>query len=274
MKRIKNIAAANFGMLLRSMRQHCRLTREQLAKRVGISPARLARLERGEQCPDERTRMKLEQVFGCTLYLRPHKQVTVEVGKNKEDIDEGIAPLIREMWVAGIDTVMSCQQDGHGSVWIEFEDLEDIMAFFTIVARYEPGPDTLYNRMNPVFVDKGPLPSWDVELFIQDLGAWACEHDPGMNGQYEPAFYFALSLRFPPQDLPTVLKRLKAHNRRRRRLQAAMPSPMNQHAGGADPIAAEAPAAVVGRSRACGTPPEDEHPKDDGAPDAVVDHTI
>lgn len=36
---------------------------------------------------------------------------------------EGIAPLVREMWIAGIETHMSCQEDGGDKVWIAFPDI-------------------------------------------------------------------------------------------------------------------------------------------------------
>lgn len=54
-----------------------------------------------------------------------HRQVTVRVGPWCEEIDEQIAPLIREMWIAGIETSMSCQ-DGWGKVWLQFHELSAI----------------------------------------------------------------------------------------------------------------------------------------------------
>ena len=51
---------------------------------------------------------------------RRHPTVLVEVGDMKEEIDEMIAPLIREICLAGMATAMSCQEEYRDTAWIEF----------------------------------------------------------------------------------------------------------------------------------------------------------
>jgi len=66
---------------------------------------------------------------------RPRPTERVVVGGWDEEIDVEIAPLIRSLWEAGIETVMSCQDTGNGWVWIEFADLEGLEEFVTIVVQ-------------------------------------------------------------------------------------------------------------------------------------------
>jgi len=148
---------------------------------------------------------------------RHHAAVTVRVGQRSAEIDTAIAPLIREIWKVGIDTFMSCQEDGWGKVWICFPDLVDLVRFLNIVARYEPGTETIYNRMNPQLLCSDSKPAWDYELHPNDSALLLSESgDEQEAAAYDgPAdFFFTLSLRFPPCDLPTVLSRLRQHNRR------------------------------------------------------------
>ncbi len=147
---------------------------------------------------------------------RKHRTVPVRIGPWHADIDEAIAPLIREMWIAGIETEMSCQQDGFGKVWISFTELADLVRFLNIVAEYEVGATTLYNRMNPrLRLDDMNL-AWEYEMFVDDSALILVESHAEMPDEYDydepPHFYFTFSVRFPPSDLSRVLARMKWHN--------------------------------------------------------------
>ena len=148
---------------------------------------------------------------------RQHRAVLVQVGQWSEEIDEGIAPLIREMWIAGIETFMSCEQDGFGKVWIAFTALEELAGFLNIVAEYEAGAETLYNRMNYKLLMNDEGPAWEYEMFVDDSALFEAEShaDKPEDCQYNgpPDFYFTFSVRFPPSDLPFVLTRMQQHNR-------------------------------------------------------------
>jgi hypothetical protein len=163
---------------------------------------------------------------GCTIHqstnsdhkgfnaMPMHTTVTVQVGALNEEIDELIAPLIREIWIAGIETHMSCQGDEAGSVWICFHDEADMIAFLNVVAEYEEGADTLYNRMNPRWHDSPSSPdAWTFDLIPHDCGLdWDSADRESHDGH--PDFFFAFSVRFPRCDLPTLFERLKRHNQR------------------------------------------------------------
>ena len=70
-------------------------------------------------------------------HRRKHKAVRVRVGKNNERIDRNIVPLIREIWRAGIDTVMSCESAWYDWVWVQFAELADVIRFLGMSARYD-----------------------------------------------------------------------------------------------------------------------------------------
>ena len=50
------------------------------------------------------------------------------------EIDTYIAPLIRQIWAVGIDTLNSCEENvPRGYIWIEFATSEDLREFLAIV---------------------------------------------------------------------------------------------------------------------------------------------
>ena len=147
---------------------------------------------------------------------RKHRAVLVRIGPWSAEIDEAIAPLIREMWIAGLETHMSCQQDGFGKVWIAFTELANLVRFLNIVAEYEVGATTLYNRMNPQLRLEDLDLAWDYEMFADDSALVLAESHAEMPDDYQyaesPDFFFTFAVRFPPSDLPRVLTRLQRHN--------------------------------------------------------------
>jgi hypothetical protein len=146
-----------------------------------------------------------------------HRTVLVQIGPWRELIDEVIAPLIREMWIAGIQTVMSCQGDENGTVWIAFDDLENLAAFLNIVARYEAGAETLYNRINYQLSLDDPELVWEYGLIVNDGAALRCESQvERADGELHPGaadFFFTVSVRFPRCELSAVFSRMQQHNR-------------------------------------------------------------
>jgi len=146
---------------------------------------------------------------------RTHPAVTVRIGPWEAEIDVAIAPLIRELWIAGIATLMSCQENDLGKVWIEFPDVGQLAKFLNIVAQFELGGETLYNRMVRVLSSQDPHAMWDYELFPADAALVWPDEDRGETefGYEGPSdFFFTCSVHFPPGDLPLVFERLQAHN--------------------------------------------------------------
>ena len=130
-----------------------------------------------------------------------HKTVVVEVGDYREEIDEGIAPLITAIWQAGIDTSMSCQGTASGMAWIEFHSVDELASFLNIVADYEPGVDTLYNRINYQWTGEMSASPWEYQLNPMDINELE---------SYEGAtdIMFTVGVRFPTSDIPVILTRL------------------------------------------------------------------
>lgn len=58
------------------------------------------------------------------VHAKRHKMVVVKYNDEEAYVDEGIAPLIEELWKAGIHTVMSCDENRPGWMWIEFRSSE------------------------------------------------------------------------------------------------------------------------------------------------------
>lgn len=56
--------------------------------------------------------------------MAKHKQVGVKYKEIEEDIDALIVPLILEIWKAGIETLMSCQ-NSMNKIWIDFPDVHE-----------------------------------------------------------------------------------------------------------------------------------------------------
>jgi len=133
---------------------------------------------------------------------RRHKTVLVEIGPWKEEVDELLAPLIAAMWEREIETNMSCQEVEPGIAWIEFASVSDLIEFLNCVADYEPGVDTLYNRINYRLTGATSAPVWEYQLNPLDVSE-------GDERQPPPDFLFTAGLYFPRCDLPTLLTRLK-----------------------------------------------------------------
>ncbi len=148
-----------------------------------------------------------------------HPQVRIAIGKREAEVDEGIAPLIAELWKADIDTVMSCQ-DNLGRVWIEFSSAVDAERFLDIVAGdYSADVHSLYNRVTGEYEDE------DWRTFRAEH-AWRYDcHPLDYNGPLiddageieqpaasERAIVLNVSVRFPKYDLDEVLSRMRAHN--------------------------------------------------------------
>ena len=136
---------------------------------------------------------------------RCHKAVVVEVGSHCEEIDEAIAPLIEALWRTGIKTMMSCQEADPGIAWIEFDDMEHVQKFLNLVADYEEGADTLYNRItHDLITSTSATPMWEYQLNPLDCGG----DEEGRRQDRDCDFIFTVGVYIPHADLPVVLDRL------------------------------------------------------------------
>jgi len=98
-----------------------------------------------------------------------HRAVIVEVGVWREEIDEALAPLVREIWLAGIETMMSCQEVEPGIAWIEFPAVEELLRCLNLVTRFEPGVNTFYHRIHHQLVGPMSAPVWEYRFDLSDI---------------------------------------------------------------------------------------------------------
>jgi hypothetical protein len=95
------------------------------------------------------------------MMAQHHKQVRLEAGGFAADVDGGLAPLLREIWLAGIETISCCQEasesvaplledyphlaayveENRGRAYIDFAELEGVERFLTLIARSGPSDD-------------------------------------------------------------------------------------------------------------------------------------
>lgn len=145
-----------------------------------------------------------------------HRAIHVKVGTREGDIDAKIAPLIRELWKADVDTVLSCQNNPAGWVWICFDGCDSCERFLNILAEYDPHPESLYNHIRG---ENGFTPNellWHFEIDFTDLAVEEDEHgDERPVGP--PMLHPEISVRFPHSDLPDVLRRMRLFNNRNSR---------------------------------------------------------
>ena len=140
--------------------------------------------------------------------ITEHKQVTIWVGNEGVEVDEGIGPLMELIWLAEIDTMLSCQEIQPGIAWICFPSPSDATTFLNIVAQYEGGADSVYQRV--LGSDDRSLPAWSVDGELENR--WGYERR-----QRRARWSFSVSIRFPTTDIPLLMARLKRHNARRDR---------------------------------------------------------
>lgn len=148
-----------------------------------------------------------------------HPQVVIQHGDQEAEVDEGIAPLILELWKAGIDTMMSCQ-DNNGRVWLAFPDPVDATGFLNLAADFDTDVHSLYNALGAGEYEPEDWENfrenraWHYQASPIDYGAGLGDDDELYDRGYRD-FGFHISIRFPQQDYPVVLARLKAWNERR-----------------------------------------------------------
>src|SRR4051794_9409681 len=102
-----------------------------------------------------------------------HEQVTVQHPTEGEiEVDAGIAPLLKVLWKAGVDTSMSCQCTEGERVWIEFPTSCDVERFLLLVANHldlsrerAHVDHTVYRRMTDPLVPD----AWSYETYPLDV---------------------------------------------------------------------------------------------------------
>jgi len=145
---------------------------------------------------------------------RKHKIIFVEYKKELEEIDEKIAPLIFEIWKAGLKTCNSCQSNPKDYIWIEFCNIKNASKFLEIVIKYDKVYGSMYWRALNNYGSKNWL--IDTSLFdcylIDEIRNEEVVHIH-KNKNNEIKVDFRVSIRFPKKDYSIILKRMKNYNK-------------------------------------------------------------
>lgn len=140
---------------------------------------------------------------------RPHKTVVLRYEDEDIEIDEALVPLIQEIWKADIATMMSCQETESGIAWIKFDSMDDFLRFLNIVAKYQEGANTLYNRINYQLTGDISKPLWEYNITLHDIES-AAEERRQVGGIVD--FDVTVGLYFPREDMSIIFERIQAHN--------------------------------------------------------------
>lgn len=168
--------------------------------------------------------------------MRTHPATVVQHGDLVAEVDLDLAPLVVEIWRAGIGTIHSCQDVGEnlaelatrlphvaeiarrelGRASIGFSGVEPLLGFLDAVANAGPR-DGFYERM----AHWASPDAWQLVLGLQDLGL-ACDNDdddPGERGLAPDGVPLSqlsagsFQVRFPRSDLAEMTERMRRHNR-------------------------------------------------------------
>lgn len=158
--------------------------------------------------------------------VRTHPATTVAHGALIAEVDLELAPLILEIWKAGITTIHSCQDVGEniaglaerlphlaglvgrerGRASIGFPDSPSALAFLEALAN-AGACDPFYERM----LHWAAPDAWQVAVAVRDEGLRAGE--PGSATPPSRLAPVSFQVRFPRSDVGQVLERMVRHNR-------------------------------------------------------------
>lgn len=114
------------------------------------------------------------------------------------NIDTNIAPLIELLWLNGISTVMSCENNvPNGYVWISLATSFDLELFLEIVFKDTDRGNDFYDRGFPGFGKKN---------------GWYYTVNTHRSKNKENMFPVTISVRFPQKDYATILKKIRDHH--------------------------------------------------------------
>jgi hypothetical protein len=147
-----------------------------------------------------------------------HKTIRIVYGDQEADVDKQIAPLVKEMWKAGIETYQSCQDSPPGWVWIQFMSSHELERFLSIIGDYEAALGSLHDRMRHSY-DRlaGPqVGQWRYVVVADDLAIDEVDTEAGDVQEIcvgPPNFMLLIAVHFPHTDLAEVRRRMKRFNR-------------------------------------------------------------
>lgn len=166
----------------------------QRLRALGIALISLEEVERAKSSPSLR---KIKP---------PHPFVVLKYHDIDVRIDEMLAPLIQEIWKAGIDTDECCQEIDPKMACIGFPHQDDCLRFMNICGDTSDTEDmfSMYNRM----FAGNESGAWDIIVFPGD-------RNYGMKRRHSQ-FYFSIMVVLPQSDIGRILYRFQEHNEKKR----------------------------------------------------------
>ena len=147
----------------------------------------------------------------------PHKTVDLLYNGQQIPIDEKIAPLVTEIWKAGLNTRNSCESNTTNYIWIHFASVKDFDKFIGIIFAqgdlknqdFQPCLDRMINHTCASHFDR-----WSIELLLDDVGFVNQTKDDGsISSIVDIKISITVSLRFPPKDYQYIYNRLVEYNK-------------------------------------------------------------
>jgi hypothetical protein len=130
-----------------------------------------------------------------------HKAISLIFHDGKMiEIDENIAPLIKELWTTGIKTLNSCENNVPANyIWIEFMTFDDLKQFLDVCF--------LHEDINKENIERGLL------NLPYEENAWIYKYFPFSDEENIDFIEHCFSVRFPLKDYEFVLNKFINHNK-------------------------------------------------------------
>ncbi len=137
---------------------------------------------------------------------KPHKTITLSYKEKPVEIDTAIAPLMSEIWVAGLKTISCCEDDTpNGYVMIQFETADDCKDFLNICFTKTYTTGDVYCR---AFI----AGEHETDAWSYQLKPIVTDQEEDESGMIAFACDMTVTVRFPAKDYYYVYKKFQALN--------------------------------------------------------------
>jgi molybdopterin-guanine dinucleotide biosynthesis protein A len=134
---------------------------------------------------------------------REHKTIELTYEGTPVDIDKKIAPLIEEIWKAGISTANSCENNNPiNYIWIEFDTSIGCENFLNICFKN-------IDKNNDIFIRAMCKHEWDKNAWIYST----CVDCYNSDSDIIKNTIMGTSVRFPKQDYQFIYDKFVEHNK-------------------------------------------------------------